>query len=256
MVYIIDRMLTMSKHVRKKINTLLLEWQKGEIKTASYLNNNNYSAVLLNKYKKSHIISSIGKGAYKLYNDRVYWYSAINAIHFQLNKNLHLGSKTALNMFGITHFVEKDISTVVMYVKNDTVPKWFLKYKWKIDIQISYKNIFSKNYLKIINYKNYDIQVAVPEQAIMEMINDIIIKYTSKEIEQVFENLTMLRPKIIQDLLENCRSVKTKRVFLYFADKFNYKWNNKINRQKITLGYGKRQIVKNGRYIKKYNIVI
>ncbi len=246
----------MGKHTRKKLNDLLLQWQRGEIKIASYLSNNHYSRVLLNKYKKSNIISSIGKGAYKLYNDRVYWYSAINAIQFQLNKNLHIGSKTALNMFGITHFVGKDINTVVVYRKNDTVPKWFSQYKWKMDIQISYKNIFSKNHLKIINYKNYDIRTAVPEQAIMEMINDIVVKYTPEEIEQVFENLTMLRPKIIQELLENCRSIKTKRVFLYFADKFDYKWNRKINRQKITLGSGKRQVVKNGRYIKKYDIVI
>ncbi|MEX2371969.1 MAG: type IV toxin-antitoxin system AbiEi family antitoxin domain-containing protein, partial [Bacteroidales bacterium] len=63
-----------------------------------------------------------------------------------------------------------------------------------------------------------------------------------------------LRPKILQELLENCNSIKVIRLFLYMASKANHQWLDFVDQSRIDLGTGDRVIVKGGVYIKKYKI--
>jgi len=57
-------------------------------------------------------------------------------------------------------------------------------------------------------------------------------------------------------LLEKCRSKKAKRVFLYLADKLKLPFFNQLDLSKISLGTGKRQIVKGGEHNQKYQITV
>ena len=70
------------------------------------------------------------------------------------------------------------------------------------------------------------------------------------------EGLNNLRPAVVQELLERCKSVKVKRLFLYMADKASHEWFNHIMVAKVDLGTGKRAIVKDGVYIPKYEITV
>jgi hypothetical protein len=49
-------------------------------------------------------------------------------------------------------------------------------------------------------------------------------------------------------LLEACRSVKVKRLFLYMAENQGLPWLAKLDLSKVHLGAGKRMIVLRGRY--------
>jgi hypothetical protein len=69
-------------------------------------------------------------------------------------------------------------------------------------------------------------------------------------------SLTTLRPDVVQRLLEKCRSIKAKRVFLYLADKLDLPFFQKLDLDKISLGSGKRMIVKGGELNKKYQITV
>jgi hypothetical protein len=70
------------------------------------------------------------------------------------------------------------------------------------------------------------------------------------------EGLNNLRPKHVQKLLEQCKSVKVKRLFLYLAKKSGHAWFSYLNLKAIDLGSGKRSIVKNGVYDSTYRITI
>ena len=69
------------------------------------------------------------------------------------------------------------------------------------------------------------------------------------ECYQIMEGLVNLRPVIIEELLEQCKSIKVKRLFLYMADKQKQSWFNYIDKTKINLGSGDRSLVKDGVYI-------
>ena len=70
------------------------------------------------------------------------------------------------------------------------------------------------------------------------------------------ENLNNLHPKIVQELLENCTSVKVNRLFLFLAKKAGHVWYNNLDLEKINLGEGKRKIVDNGIYIPEFKITV
>ena len=81
-------------------------------------------------------------------------------------------------------------------------------------------------------------------------------KSSLNEVYQLMESMPVLKPKLLQELLENCSSIKVKRVFLYIAEKLNYSWFKKLDISKVDLGKGKRTIEKGGKLDKKFNIVI
>ena len=76
------------------------------------------------------------------------------------------------------------------------------------------------------------------------------------EAGRIMESLMSLRPKMIQTLLEHCRQIKVKRLFLYLADKLHLPWFEGLDLGRIDTGKGKRVIEANGILDKKYLITV
>lgn len=76
------------------------------------------------------------------------------------------------------------------------------------------------------------------------------------ECYELMESMNNLRPGVVQELLEQCSSIKVKRLFLCLADRIKHEWFNYLDTSKIDLGKGKRSIVKNGSWDAKYQITI
>ena len=72
----------------------------------------------------------------------------------------------------------------------------------------------------------------------------------------MMEQLTTLRPEMLQRLLETTKSLKVKRMFLYMAEKAGHYWLDALDMSKIELGTSKLQLAKNGVYISKYKITV
>ncbi len=70
------------------------------------------------------------------------------------------------------------------------------------------------------------------------------------------EGLRSLSPKRVQKLLVDCRSVKVKRLFLWFAERHNHAWFKRIDRDTIDLGRGKRMLVRGGKLDPTYLITV
>ena len=61
---------------------------------------------------------------------------------------------------------------------------------------------------------------------------------------------------MVQSLLVICRSIKVKRLFMYMAEKQEHSWVSELEPSRIDFGKGKRMIVPNGRYDRKYGITV
>ena len=105
-------------------------------------------------------------------------------------------------------------------------------------------------------YKDIDITISTPERAALEMLHLIPAEQGFDEASKIIESLTTLRSELMQNLLENCRSIKVKRLFLYISEEENHFWFSDLNLDKIDLGSGKRMVVKDGHLNKKYNITV
>ena len=72
----------------------------------------------------------------------------------------------------------------------------------------------------------------------------------------LMEGMANLSPRRMQKLLEDCRNVKVKRLFLFFADRHPHAWLKRLDRSTITLGDGKRMLVRGGKLNKTYQITV
>ena len=90
----------------------------------------------------------------------------------------------------------------------------------------------------------------------MEMISQVDLTDSFEILERYFESLLSLRGGLTQKLLENCSSIKVKRVFLYMLDKLELPLKKHLNIHRIYLGKGKRVISKKGSLNKAYNITV
>jgi len=70
------------------------------------------------------------------------------------------------------------------------------------------------------------------------------------------ESLTTLRPQVVQQLLERCTSVKTKRLFMHAAERTGHRWLQRLDMAKVDFGSGRRTIHAGGRLDKNYDLVV
>mgnify|MGYP001584397915 FL=1 len=98
--------------------------------------------------------------------------------------------------------------------------------------------------------------MSAPERAALELVDLVPKEQSFSEARLLMEGLTTLRPELVQELLEACRSVKAKRLFLFLAEEANHAWFKELNTSKLDLGKGNRSIVKGGQLDQKYQITV
>jgi Transcriptional regulator, AbiEi antitoxin, Type IV TA system len=76
------------------------------------------------------------------------------------------------------------------------------------------------------------------------------------QVDKLIEGLANLSPRRLEKLLVACRSIKVKRLFFFFADRHKHAWLQRINREAINLGSGKRMLVRGGILNTAYQITV
>lgn len=248
----------MSTPNQTKINRLLQQVPAGVVMTSSWLDQQGYSSDLIRSYRKSRWLSAFGNGAVKRFNDDIDYLGAVYALQTQLEMSVHPGGKTALSLLGRSHYLEMNQQTVYLFgYEKETLPTWFRKQNWKPETHYYSSNFLPPNLaLTEIKHKNFTISVSAPARAMMECLYLAQGSVSLIESYELMEGLNNLVPAQVQELLENCKSVKVKRLFLYLAEKSNHSWLKYIQKEKIDLGAGKRSLVKDGVYVSKYKITI
>jgi hypothetical protein len=245
---------------RTKINQLIRDWPKGTVYTALYLKKLGINYDLLRFYKNSQWLESVGNGAYKLAGDKIEWFGGIYALQTQLDLKLHAGGKTALQLKGYSHYVAYKIPKIFIYgFVGVKLPQWFKGNNWETEINFKTTNLFPNSMLEtltIFPFRDFEIVISAPERAAMEMLYHVPNEQGFDEAQKIVEGLFTLRPAIVQKLLENCNSIKVKRLFMYMAEKNSLPWIQELNLSKINFGNGERSIIKNGYLDKKYKITV
>jgi hypothetical protein len=205
-------------------------------------------------------LDSLGYGAYKLRGDEVDWTGALWALQTQMKMHVHIGGKTALELQGFGHFATHRVPKLYLFGESkEKLPAWFRKHDWGSEIRFSCARAFSSNVqgsLSKYERNGLSVTISCPERAAMEMLHFVPEEQSFSEALLITENLSTLRPRLVQGLLEVCNSIKVKRVFLFSAEKHNYPWFRKLDAERVSLGAGKRVIVKGGVLDKKYLITI
>jgi len=244
----------------EKLNRMLKLLPKGTIATTPWLNTIGINARLLKKYKNNNWVEEVCNGVVKYPENEVDWTGVVYALQSQLQLNVHPAAKTALSLQGVGHYIPRGRSKVILFSQPDEhLPKWLTNVDWKTDFILVKKNLFNDNYkngLKKEGVGNFEITISSRERAIFEVLY-LIPKFQSfDETVLLMQNLTTLRPDIVQEHLEHCNSIRVKRSFMVLAEKIEHDWFSEIKVNRVDFGKGKRSFYKGGFLHPKYQITI
>lgn len=190
--------------------------------------------------------------------DKVGYEGAIYALQKQSKLTIHPGGRTALAIIGKAHYLEMAAKKVVVFgCRGESLPEWFRDHDWGLTIDLYCTSFLPPNLgLSEVEFKNFSISVSGAARAMMECLYLAPKKQDLVECYQLMEGLNNLRPDQVQTMLEVCKSIKVKRLFLYMAKRSGHPWYPSLDLRKVDLGRGKRMVARNGVYVEEFEITV
>ncbi len=200
------------------IKNLLTSAPRGRPMDLATLDEQGVSAFLAAKYARSGWLKRLSQGVYAFAGDTLNRDQCLLFLQAQI-KGLHVGGKTALAWQGVRHNVTaRERLTLWGDDKRAKLPKWFVEV-----YPATYRSTTLFKYY-VLNYGvgtplglPNGLQVSEPERAVLEMLYEVGKSQDMEEARNLFESLRGLRFEVMGELLSQCTSVKTVRLFLLWA---------------------------------------
>lgn len=241
-----------------KINQILQQLPPGVVFLSTWLKAQGCPYELQQRYRESGWLITIGKGAMLRNGQKLLLNGAIYALQQQAGMKIHIGGRTALGMQGYAHYIEVEKKETLLFAqRGKRLPVWFKNNNWDTKPALITTSFLPQDTGLIdFNEEGITIKISGPARAIMECLELSPNRFELTEARDIMEGLNLLKPETVQILLEQCKSVKVKRLFLYFAKKADHSWFRYLQLNRINLGAGKRSIVTNGVLIPEYQITL
>jgi len=252
------------KQQKMKLNACL---PLGQLTSRHALLAQGFSSHTLDNYLKSGVLKKIVKGIYMRRESKLSWQGVVSSLPKVVDAPVSVGGLSALELQGFAQYLPLNRRRTVHLYSFAPCPAWLKNVFKQIDVAELYwhrtmrlwKNGWPEN-VKLNAYKWYEdsasMQVSAPEQAILELLMTLPDGVSFEHAEQLMQGLTQLSPKRLDGLLKECRNVKVKRLFFWLADRFDYPWCSKLNRDDYDLGSGKRVIAVSGKLDSRFNITV
>lgn len=256
---------------QRKLNQLQHLLPEGLPVDSNWLQKQGYSRPLLVKYVRHGWLTSPTRGVYRRDStliDLKSWEPVVISLQTLLKVPVTVGGRSALELQGLSHYLPMAASSEVHLYSSQLPPRWMNKLQLKRQftfhstLLFKAKNRNSKHHeqANFTEYKwgptEWTMKISTPERAILEALDELPSHESFDQCDMLMEGLSNLRPQYLNTLLADCRRVKTKRLFLWFAQRHNHAWLKAIDLEKIDLGTGKRMIVPGGKLDSKYLITV
>jgi hypothetical protein len=162
-------------------------------------------------------------------------------------------------LLGFAHYLQVNAQEATVFVASKTsLPLWFMNNQWDTKLKIYTVSLFNENEASLTDFQDGELTMKISNAtgAMMECLSLCPNQFPITEAYELMEGLATLRPTQVQTLLEQCKSVKVKRLFLYFAERANHSWFKYIDAKQIDLGSGVRSLANDGAFIAKYKLVL
>lgn len=257
----------------EKLNQLQSVLPEGFPVDSAWLQKRGYSRQLIAKYLRHNWLESPTRGVYRrptTIAEGDSWQPVVLSIQTLLELPLTVGGRTALELHGLTHYLSlSDIQEIHLY-GSKAPPNWIHSLPVKQEFVVHSAKLIKapaspglESALRRASFieqrwgmSDWSMLISTPERAILEVMDELPSKESFHQVDVLMEGVSNLRPKCVATLLSCCRSVKTKRLFLWFADRHRHSWLSEIDISKIDIGSGKRMLVPGGKLDSKYLITV
>ena len=247
----------MNTETSASLKKLLLTTPDNGIVCAPFLVKNGFSHDQLKQYVRNGYLDSIGRGAYCKHGHNPPLAAALNAAVTQLESPLHLGGWSALAYHGLLHFLPlSDHLTTLYTCANTRLPAW-MTHAFKEQYICKRTNFLPENIaIQDEVLDGFSAPISTPERAILEYLHSVPDEHPLSEAYQILEMMLNARPKTLQVLLENCTSIKVKRMFFLLAEDLKPSWYEDLLPNRINFGSGNRVIDEGGHFHSKWLLTV
>jgi hypothetical protein len=272
-----------------KLNQLEQELPEGLIVDASWLEKKGYSTSLRRQYVSAGWLDRPAGRVYrrrpgKLTSGMLSWQHVVISLQTLLGHTLIVGGRTALELQGYAHYLPQKSAQIHLY-GSEPPPGWLKSLK--LGLRFVYHNdaaLFeSTSAARALTSLGVDLEsgkrgghdsvhagllsqpwgqwewpltLSTPERALLELLNELPGRESFHQVDKLVQGLTTLSPRRLQKLLSDCRSVKVKRLFFFFADRHRHAWRKQLRKESVDLGKGKRVLAKGGKLDPVYQITV
>lgn len=265
---------------QRPLNRLERELPEGVLVDAAWLKSHDYSRQLLNHYVRARWLEQPTRGVYRRPRSSLTWQQVVISIQAFLGYPLIAGGRTALELQGFAHYLSHETKQVHLYGPKRP-PGWLSKLR--LGVRFAYHNdrkLFRSNLvvsqLQTLSEarKNskqsvdgsltelpwgqweWPLILSTPERALLELLDDLPNRETFHQVDMLVQGMTNLSPRRLQKLLADCKNVKVKRLFFFFADRHQHAWLKRLKKEDFDLGKGKRMLVKGGKFDRAHQITV
>lgn len=246
-----------------KLNRLMKLLPEGVAASSAWLGAHGISRQLAQKYVSNGWLDKLAHGSYVRPGSPATWEGVLLGLTRLGGMHMHVGGLSALSRSGDVHYLELGGESEIQVWSQRKVPGWATEVRLHPSLRFHYGKLFreSAGELGLTSLKtgvrDWELKRSAPERAILELISGLgDAKEDFQYASEMVEGLTLARPALVQQLLEACTSVRVKRLFLFLATHHRLRWLKKVDMVKIDTGKGKRQIVKEGRLDKQFQITV
>ncbi len=263
-----------------KLNRLQRELPEGLLVDSRWLAARGYSAQHCQKYVNHGWLERPARGVFHRPGGPLRWQAVVISLQTLLQRPFLVGGRSALALHGYEHYLSMQERDVDLYGP-DPVPGWLAKLPLSIKFRThNSRTLFAHTPVPVgpdkpdgpvaagIDPKlgavkalswgqwNWPMLVSAPERAYLELLNDLPDHGSFDIADKAMESLSTLRPRVLQALLADCKSVKVKRLFFFFADRQQHAWLKRLDKDAVDLGTGKRMLVRGGKLDPTYLITV
>jgi hypothetical protein len=265
-----------------KINQLQRLLPEGLVVDAGWLERHGYPSPLRNRYVNSGWLEQIARsvyrrphGALKLGGEdqELHWHAVVISLQTLLEHPLIVGGRTALELQGFAHYLTSSGPREIHLYGEKRPPGWLDKLPLETRFVFhNAKRLFKEEAIPHAlgslpvsqssftqqpwGQWDWPLTISTPERAILELLDEVPRRETFHQADMLMEGLRTLSPRRLHKLLVDCRSVKVKRLFLWFAERHNHAWLKLLDHRGIDLGAGKRVLARGGKLDPHYQITV
>ena len=263
-----------------RLNRLLLTLPEGFLADSAWLQAQGLTRSSIRDYVDRGWLERIAPRVYRRPSQTIRaslrWDVVVLSLQKVMHKPLHVGGRTAVGLSGYAHYVEAG-DTAAVYLYGSGLPSWLAKLPISAQFETRSLGLFANSNTGV-EVRRYDarsgeasgsstdaesmsswewpLTTSAPERAVLEMIDELPNHESFHQVDVVMEGLANLRPQLVGKLLQECKSVKVKRLFLWYANRHGHAWFKHLNLSSVDLGKGKRQLVPQGHFDSRYQITL
>lgn len=254
-----------------KLNRLEQLLPEGMLVDSAWLSRHGFYGSLRSHYVATGWLEQPARRVYRRPRGELTWQQVVVSIQGLLACPLTVGGRTALELQGYAHYLSQEVRPIHLYGAKRP-PSWLEKLALperfcyhnsarlfsQLEFPISSQGQKLPNHLTSLPWGPWEWRLVLssPERALLELLDELPEHESFELADRLMEGLSNLRPRLLQALLENCTSVKVKRLFFFLADRHHHAWLNRLDKDSIDLGTGKRMLVRGGRLDPVYQITV